>query len=363
MDMLSALRCWIPVLVCGSCIALAGCSNDDSEEELQLPEFLSEGDGANDVPMASGSQAVMLELKLRQGDRFPLTKTVEQQLTQPSLSGQDIVHDTRLELQMVISVDAVESGRTLLGVLYHRVRFMSNVAGEVTEYDSSLAGQAVPEAAAPYQRMIGNGFGFWIGADNQIMETVGFEEFCNHCIASRQELLNIELSVGEKAVADFIDNSIGLLPYGIARRPGDSWQRSQHIERPVPLHMNTTYTLSELNDSTALIHIHSEYLPSTTFSDSTSPEGVRVVVQNGSAQGSCTIFRDTGLPVASSIVESIQMVVQQSGAIEFPQSLVRRTTIESYPQSGSSQPVILGSSPVDESRISGGFTDGGPVVR
>jgi hypothetical protein len=350
------------VLVCGCSLALIGCSNDESEEELQLPDFLSESEDPNGVPIADSPQAAMLELNLRQGERFPLTKVVEQQLTQPSLTGQEIVHDTRLELHMVISVDAVDTGRTLLGVLYNRVRFLSNIAGEVSEYDSSLAGIDVPPAAAPYHRMIGHGFGFWIGSDNQIIETVGFEEFCNHCVASQQELLSIETSVGERAVADFVDNSIGLLPYGVARRPGESWQRTDHIERPVPLRMTTTYTLSELNESTAVIYINSEYLPSTTFSDATSPEGVRVVVQSGSAQGTCTIFRDSGLPVQSSVIENIQMVVQQSGAIEFPQQLVRRTTIESYPQSGS-QPTILGAAPGDESRLSGGFTDGGPVVR
>jgi hypothetical protein len=130
------------------------------------------------------------------------------------------------------------------------------------------------------------------------------------------------------------------------------------------MQMNTTYTLSELNDSTAVIDIQGEYLPSTTFSDSASPEGVRVVVQSGSARGSCSIFRDSGLPKESTVVEQIQMVVQQSGAIEFPQQLVRRTTIESYPQiTGSSQPTILSGAPSSANRLSGGFSANSPVAR
>lgn len=357
----------IGLLLIGCCAAVAGCSGSEGEEALQLPDFLTEtSDSAsgNAVPVAGEATSVMLELKLRQGDRFPLQKVVEQQLFQPSLTGENIVHDTRLELQMVISVDQVESTRTLLGVRYNRVKFTSNIAGELTQYDSSMVGSQIPAAAAPYQRMIGKGFGFWIGADNQIIETVGFKEFCEQCIASQQELLNIEAYVGEKGVADFIDNSIGLLPYGMSRRPGESWERQSHIERPVPLELKTTYTLSELNDSTAVVDIFGEYTPSTTFSDSTSPEGVRVIVQNGSAHGTCSIFRDTGLPKESTVVEQIQMVVQQSGAIEFPQQLVRRTTIEAFPQiSGSSQPTILGGTPRSESRLSGGFLPEGQVVR
>lgn len=363
-----ATRKWIGMVLIGCCVAAAGCSGSEGEESLQLPDFLSEdseSESSSDaVPVAGEAPSVMLELKLRQGDRFPLQKVVEQQLIQPSLTGENVVHDTRLELQMVISVEVVEPTRILLGVRYSRARFTSNIAGEVTEFDSSMAGAQIPAAAAPYQRMIGNGFGFWIGPDNQIIETVGFEEFCTQCIASQQELLNIEAYVGEKGIADFIDNSIGLLPYGIARRTGESWQRPRHISRPVPMQMNTTYTLSELNDSTAVVDIYGEYLPSTTVSDSTSPEGVRVIVESGSAHGKCSIFRDTGLPQDSTVVEQIQMVVQHSGAIAFPQQLVRRTTIQAFPQiGGSAQPTILGGAPSSENRLSGGFATDGPVVR
>lgn len=367
MKMFSATRFGMCIVLLGACAGWLGCSGSENEEDLLLPDFLSESsesDGGTGIPTAGAASSVMLELKLQPGDRFPLRKVVEQQLFQPSLTGEQIVHDTRLELQMVISIESTEPSRTLLGVRYDRVKFNSNIGGESIEYDSANTLAQVPAAAAPYQRMIGNGFSFWIGADNQIIETVGFEEFCNRCIASQQELLNIEAYVGEKGVADFVDNSIGLLPYGIARRPGESWQRPRHISRPVPMQMNTTYTLSELNDSTAVIDIQGEYLPSTTFSDSASPEGVRVVVQSGSARGSCSIFRDSGLPKESTVVEQIQMVVQQSGAIEFPQQLVRRTTIESYPQiTGSSQPTILGGAPSSANRLSGGFSANSPVAR
>jgi hypothetical protein len=365
-----ATRNGIGLLLFGCCAAIAGCSGNEGEEALQLPDFLtetseSESGGSDAVPVAGESPSVMLELKLRQGDRFPLQKVVEQQLIQPSLTGESTVHDTRLELQMVISVEVIEPTRTLLGVRYNRVRFMNNIAGELTEYDSSAVGGEIPAAAAPYQRMIGNGFGFWIGPDNQIIETVGFKEFCELCIANQQELLDIEAYVGEKGVSDFVDNTIGLLPYGIARRTGESWERQSHVSRPVPLEMNTRYTLSELNDSTAVVDIYGEYLPSTTFSDAASPEGVRIIVKNGSAHGTCSIFRDTGLPKESTVVEQIQMVVQQSGAIEFPQQLVRRTTIQAFPQiAGTSQPAILGgTSAASENRLSGGVLPEGQVVR
>jgi len=106
------------------------------------------------------------------------------------------------------------------------------------------------------------------GPDNKIVELVGFEEFLQRCLqntpASQREtvLAKISESSGDDGIANFIDDSIGLLPYNIdenhkggAIRVGETWMKTRRLTQPIPMVLKTEYTLRELNDKTATINI------------------------------------------------------------------------------------------------------------
>ena len=181
----------------------------------------------------------VLELNLAVNQRFPMIKTVEQSLSQASAAG--IVNSkSKLELILALTVEELhEDGRKRFKVRYTGVKYSHNIAGEQVDYDSNRANGPVPQEVQAYQRLVNNGFSFWIGADNKIVELVGFDDFLKRCLqntpASQREtvLAKISESSGDDGVANFIDDSIGLLPYNIdenhkggAIRVGETWTKN-----------------------------------------------------------------------------------------------------------------------------------------
>ena len=216
-----------------------------------------------------------LELRLKQGDRFPLVKTVEQTLVQKS----DVVPAmarTKLELTLIITVEEVNNDAIRLGVQYSRVAYQHDVNGQQLSYDSANHQGAVPWDAIPYAGMVNNGFAFWIGRNNSIRELVGYKEFLERCVANvpleRRETLLSEISsrFGDDGVANFVDDTIGLLPYdntvdeNSATRvlPGDLWTRERRLMQPVPIHLTSTYRLVSLNNDLA----EQRFQPRTSWS-------------------------------------------------------------------------------------------------
>ncbi|QDU37303.1 hypothetical protein Mal4_16130 [Maioricimonas rarisocia] len=356
---------------------LSGCGffgSSEDEAEIELPEWLTEetpaaGPDASAVqPAAAQSAAAMsavpavptappqsrarLELKLHPGDRFPLRKVVSQELTQAALNGTPQVSRSQLDLLLAITVKEVTADRTHLGITYDRVRFTQDIGGERIEYDSANPPQQIPPVLQAYHGMVRDGFSFWIGQDNRIVEIVGFQQFLERCLANvpvdrrQQVLLAMEAGTGEKGISDFIDNTIGLLPYNTETSPGDTWRRPRRISRPVPMELNTNYTLTELNDQFAVVQIEGTIAPSTTLGHGadTNPN-VRITVKGGSATGQCTLFRDTGLPRESRVTRTVDMKVTMASGIEFDQHKRTETVIEAYPGGQRQNATSIGLSP------------------
>lgn len=345
------LRCaWTWLL-----LALAGCGLGSSEEstEPEMPEWVSQGPSSS-----SSSSNAQLALQLRPGDRFPLRKIIEREVLQETPQGPPQVHHLQIELTLAMTVEDLRDGQTRFRVRYDRVRYTHHLPDEVLEFDSDNPPPQVPLSLKAWQAMVGDGFAFWIGRDNQIAAVEGFQEFLQRCLsgipADRRDevLLSIESTSGENGVSDFVDNAIGLLPYGDPKSPGDSWQRSRNIGRPVPMHLDNTYTLKTLDDRQAVIQISGQITPSTTLVDTprASSDRVRMSVRQGRTWGECSIFRDTGLPQRSRVEHEIQMTVHMSSGQTFEQKVRGATTVESFPIAGGAATMVIGSSPGERTR-------------
>ena len=254
-----------------------------------------------------------LELRLRLGDRFPLVKTVEQTLIQKS----DVVPAmarTKLELTLIITVEEVRSDALRLGVRYSRVAYQHDVNGQQLFYDSANHQGAVPWDAIPYAGMVENGFSFWLGRNNSIRELVGYKDFLERCVANvpleRRETLLSEISnrFGDDGVANFVDDTIGLLPYDStvdeesATRvmPGDLWTRERRLMQPIPIHLMSAYRLLSLNDSTAEIEITGRV--ATGEADAPNDAG-RLRIIGGQSLGHCTVDRAHGIAAGNDAFE------------------------------------------------------------
>ena len=309
----------------------------------------------------SSARGERLELRLQKGDRFPLVKTVHQTLNQRSELAPALA-ETRLELTLVITVEEVRDDAILLGVRYSRVNYAHDVAGQQLAYDSSTHAGAVPWDALPYAGMINNGFSFWLGRDNSIREMVGYKEFLERCVAEvpleRRETLLSEISnrFGDDGVANFVDDSIGLLPYNTtvdpdaATRvlPGDVWTRERRLMQPVPVQLTSTYRLTDINDTTAEIDITGRIASGEAAAFNTAG---RLRISGGHSLGRCIVDRATGLPLEMNLTRYITMKLTTADEKEVVQEKTIVTTIRAFPETRGPVTAAPVSTPIQ--RVSG----------
>ncbi len=343
-----------------------GCNSQnstDADTASEVPEWLSKGGGksaagestlgADTAPLekSSGDQSASatrpareprgeLKLQLKPGVQFPLKKQVITTLVQTSSDGTVQQAQTQLRLLMAITVEEVANGRTRLGVRYNRVEFDQTLTdGQKLEYRSTQPPAQIPVAAQAYHDMVNDGFSFWIGQDNQINEVVGFREFLGRCLANvpasqqKQVMLGMEAGSDENGISDFVDNTIGLLPFGQEVTPGQEWTRHRSVTRPIPMIVQCKYTLQELTPAEATVKITGEIIPSQSNNQIRQVEGdeINVTVLGGSTVGQCVIFRDTGLPKESYTERVVNMTADLGNGFIFEQTKTVQTRVEAFP--------------------------------
>ena len=347
-------------------LGLSGCGQES------IDGLLGSGADAPEIPVASNSDDPFLKAKaerietpesetisgadevaegdlsfsLKVGDRFPLLKTIEQTLVQESSVG-PVTSRSNLTLMFAITVDEEDAGRRKLGVRYQRVKYSQEILGEITEYDSQANPKSVPDALQVYHGLAGNSFSFWIGADNRIIEVIDFDEFLKRCVRHapphrQHELLTrIVATQEDEGFANFVDESIGLLPYDpqatgreTAVEINQQWEKTRTIMRPLPMEMRTGYTLSSLTRDRAGIMILGTIEPiQASQLGPIQQASVRqsISLKKGEITGSCMIDRASGLPLMSRVQRQMDMTVEMPGQRPFEQKKIIVTTIESFP--------------------------------
>jgi Family of unknown function (DUF6263) len=316
--------------------------------EQDLEETLTGVQPAEVAPLPAVPATAGLQLHLKPGDVFPLVKTVRETVTQKSDNG-PLRSETTVQLVLAIRVQQVDGDRKRLHVDYRRVKYEQDLAGDVLKYDSAHPPRVLPLEVQAYRGLVDNGFDFWVGPDNRILKIDGFDEFLKRCVSHvpvklRQSVLTrFVKTTGDEGVANFIDDSIGLLPYRkTSVKSGDHWTRNRQVLRPVPLAITQTCTLKKLGDEFAEIEITGEIVPSTTFGPSNQPNrGLKLTVTGGKTVGSCRIRRRSGLPERSEIHRTYNMVVSYADGRTFEQTKEARTVIEVFTQQGAPKSISM----------------------
>jgi len=349
----------------GSLLAFSvvGCGDIDEDgftadelKQLGIPTaspITKEDDGRADssgaiqtafAALAPNAPKGELKLTLAVGERFPIQKTIKQTLEQQGANG-PVTTKSFLSMLFAIVVEAEEDGRKLMNVRYQRLRYEHEILGERVEYDSATIGsKPVPPQALVYHGLIDNGFSFWLGVDNQVAEVIDFDEFLKRCVrhipATQREvqLKQIVAMQEDEGFSNFVDSSIGLLPCDskatgreTAVKVGETWDISrQLVMRPLPMQIDTKYTLTKLTDDHAHISVLGTISPTTA-----KPMGANtselITLTGGHTIGNCVIVRETGLPMKSDVERRINMEVQIDAQRRFQQYKTIQTTVESFP--------------------------------
>jgi len=338
------------VLILAVCLLLLpGCSSEtkDSSEVLDESWFTLDEDGESDAAASQAESRARLGVNLQQGDRFPLRKVVEKVLTQKSIQG-STQNREYIELDMAVTVEEIRDQKKRFSVRYNRVQYESDLTGQMVRYDSEQPALNVPDSVLVYQGMVDNGFSFWVGPDNKITDVVDFQQFVQKCLAQvpsdqadRTARILAQYS-GQDGIANFVDDTIGLLPYdpnspdgSAVVRLGGNWTKSRHYNEPVPMSLKNTYTLRDLNQEYAKVEILGDVAPASATSGTGSAQ-ISLQVRDGHSIGSCTIDRKTGLPLESRIDHLLNMTVQ-AGALQFEQQKRVVTSIRMFPDQNAGQ--------------------------
>ncbi|RMG33911.1 MAG: hypothetical protein D6725_15130 [Planctomycetota bacterium] len=320
----------------------------DSTADATPPQPVPSADARQPSPQESAD----LTLKLKTGDRFPLMKTVRQHITQ-FLPGGQASGWSELELLMAITVAEQVEDRRRFEVRYQRIRYAHEIGGERVEYDSTHPPEVIPPAAQVYHGMVDNGFSFWLGPDHRVLSVEGFDEFLRRCVAHVPErerhavLTAFERITSEETIANFVDDSVGLLPAPEdAGRPltiGAQWSPpGRQIVRPVPMYIRTNCRLVDISPRFAQVVISGTISPGTTYGPSTQPAaGLQLFIQGGELTGKCTIDLQTGLPIHSQIDRLLEMWVQLDDGTRIRQQKTTSTIIRSFPAQSGSTPMTV----------------------
>lgn len=311
---------------------------DDSQDYISASKTVL-AEPAEPVRNPSSEQ---LELKLQTGDRFPLVKTIGQKLVQTSAEFPANA-ESQLQMHMVIQVDDMNPQAILMNVRYTRITYSHDVNGQSVSFDSETHQGAIPTPVLPYAGMVNNGFAFWLGRDNRIQQTVGYQEFLQRCVQqvpaeSRQALLaEVSARFGDDGVANFVDDTVGLLPFNRSAdgdnatrvAVGDVWYRERQLQTSSPVSMKSTCRLLALNAKTAEIDITGQIANGESYEVQSGQ--TRVQVREGRSMGSCIIDRATGLPLKLNRSRYLNMVVTAANGQQYEQEKRIETTIQTYP--------------------------------
>lgn len=353
MKTIQLLECpvWLIISLLFIAASVTGCteqmptSSATDDDLAEIAEALEQHSETTDKRSVAQSPSTNIELKLNAGDRFPLVKTIQQELSQTS--GDKVKKSTsQIELVMTITVEEINGDQKRLGVRYTRVKYRHNVNGDEAEYDSHYPPLQIPAVVRPYHGLVNNGFSFWIGPDNTIVSVVGMEEFLEACLRGvgsnqREQVMRQILRVSAKdGLANFVDDSIGLLPYksgdqarGSMFSIGETWRKERRLQQPIPMRIEQTFTLKDISANQAKIDVGGRITPlATPPVATTGRQQVSVDIEGGTTSGSCTIDLSTGLPIESQVDQHLDMLVTVDGGHQFRQQKHVLTTIRAFPQ-------------------------------
>lgn len=326
------------------CVVAAGC---------QKAEEMGPADGsgssgsvpASPVAHAAPADLVNLELRVERGERFPLIKTVEQQLVQSTQTAAASAV-TRLQLSLTLTVAESTPDSTVFEVRYTRVHYAHNVDGTYSVYDSSSPGGAIPYDAVPYAGLVGNGYAVRIGRNHQVIELLGHDEFLRRCMARvpvnrRQSLMNeTAVRFGDQGVAGFVPDTLGLLPWDEKAQPdlacrvqeGDSWKIERRLMQPVPVHLDSTCRLVRVTPTSAEIDIAGRITPGQTYGTGQTSARNSVRILGGTTEGVCTVDRRLGLPLEVRRRELLNLQVTTEDGILVTQQKRITTEVRIFPE-------------------------------
>lgn len=220
------------------------------------------------APSGSGASLdpVVLQLDLEEGAVYRIRTLTTQDISQ-SFEGQTFEIGQKMGFEYTYTVTSREpDGSAWVDVIYTRAIFESETLFGSDSYDSADSPSQIPEGAEGFAAVVGTGFSMKIGSDGEILKIEGLDEMLDQILSglnlpdaeTRQAFeLTMRQQYSEQAMKDQLGNLLFDFPEG-SLQVGDSWSSTQESNVMLPIIAETTYTLLDFDENTALIEVRSE---------------------------------------------------------------------------------------------------------
>jgi len=220
------------------------------------------------APLGSGASlaSVVLQLDLEEGAVYRIRTLTTQDISQ-SFEGQTFEIGQIMGFEYMYTVTSREpDGSAWVDVSYTRAIFESETPLGTESYDSADSSGQIPEGAEGFAAVVGTGFSMKIGSDGEILEIEGLDEMLDQILSGlnlpdaemRQAFeLTMRQQYSEQAMKEQLGNLLFDFPEG-SLQVGDSWSSTQESHVMLPIIAETTYTLLDFDENTALIEVRSE---------------------------------------------------------------------------------------------------------
>jgi len=286
---------------------------------------------------------IHLKLNLKPGFKRVMQNTVDQNICQTIGGRQQKVH-TNIQMQIAFEVlQSDPNGTVLLKLTYKKIRLQIEAPDSRITYDSDNSSQQ-PDSLAPHQRIISQAYGALIGQSIQmkvtsggkILKIFGTDQLLQQVLARVQlddpraqqlvkQILESFLdknrikAVGATMLLAFPTTTVGI---------GRSWTDSVATQMPLPMKLETTYTLKEYAGPLAVIDANSVMTVDTATTE--SPAGLPMNFNvKGTYKGTLHVDTATGWLVGRKMKMHLAGTINVLQSPQTPQPLEIPMTIDS----------------------------------
>lgn len=251
---------------------------------------------------------VNLKFDLKEGKTYKQTVTVSNNTKQTAM-GQEMEFSSATESVTYFKKAAAGNEENTYDLWYGDMTMEFTGMGSTNRISST-------DTADGFGKFLGKlteeKFSAVITADGNIKEVIGLEELVNK-IASESEgdssqtaqvMQQMSQSVGDVGLERNLEYSLSIFPKGKVKR-GDSWTRKHYTSTGMPIIVENTYTLKEINGDRAVLE-----LEGTFSTDEENAEGELQGMEatfffDGTRKGTLTVETETGWVISGKFEDDI----------------------------------------------------------
>ncbi len=282
-------------------------------------------------------EKVKLRVNLEEGETYSLTMSTTQNISQVIMGMDNEINQTiGFTIDMNV-IDRTMNGNFDINMTYARVRHSTDGMMGSFDYDSEDPNSEPTPQSMGYAALVDQSIGVIMDERGKINEVKKVEELVTNMIEffevpegpEKEEMKTmLEAEFNSEKMTQQFGNFTTVYPekeMGV----GESWTQDQSVDTGFPMTLTTTYTVTDISDSTVELDVKSTVATSET-AEPIENMGMEMTYDlSGEQFGTVTIDRKTGLTIRSEIKQDFSGLVDILPNVNLPEGMSFPMTITS----------------------------------